>query len=51
LALDIVDFRGLLARQPDLARIISQEAGCRPGARAVGRAEPRDAVAAEHRGR
>jgi voltage-gated potassium channel len=32
LALDIVDFRGLLGRQPDLARIIGEEAGRRPGA-------------------
>jgi voltage-gated potassium channel len=32
LALDIVDFRSLLANQPDLARIISEEAGRRPGA-------------------
>lgn len=32
LALDIVDFRGLLGRQPDLARIIREEALRRPGA-------------------
>jgi voltage-gated potassium channel len=44
LALDIVDFRGLLARQPDLARIISEEAGRRQGARAAGRPVPSDAA-------
>jgi voltage-gated potassium channel len=48
LALDIVDFRGLLARQPDLARIIGEEAGRRPGARAAGRAAPRDPAIAPH---
>jgi voltage-gated potassium channel len=32
LALDIVDFRGLLGRQPELARIIGEAAGRRPGA-------------------
>jgi voltage-gated potassium channel len=47
LALDIVDFRGLLARQPDLARIIGEEAGRRPGARAAGRSKPRDTTVAE----
>jgi voltage-gated potassium channel len=43
LALDIVDFRGLLGRQPDLARIIAEEAGRRPGA---GRLGLRDAAPA-----
>jgi voltage-gated potassium channel len=51
LALDIVDFRGLLARQPDLARIISEEAGRRPGARGAGRAQPRDAAVVVDSGR
>ncbi len=37
LALDIVDFRGLLDRQPDLARIIGEAAGRRPGAGRTGR--------------
>jgi voltage-gated potassium channel len=41
LALDIVDFRGLLARQPDLARMIGEEAGRRPG---VSRPTSRDAA-------
>jgi voltage-gated potassium channel len=50
LALDIVDFRGLLAHQPELARIIGEEAGRRPGARGRGHAEPRAAAAvAPHR--
>jgi voltage-gated potassium channel len=35
LALDIVDFRGLLGRQPDLARIIGEAAGRRLGAMPV----------------
>jgi voltage-gated potassium channel len=41
LALDIVDFRGLLARQPELARIIGEEASRRPG---VSRPVARDAA-------
>jgi voltage-gated potassium channel len=45
LALDIVDFRGLLSRQPDLARIIAEEAGRRPGADRPGL---RDAPVAIH---
>jgi voltage-gated potassium channel len=49
LALDIVDFRGLLARQPDLARIIGDAAGRRSGAPAAGPAEPRAAAVAEQR--
>ena len=32
LALDIVDFHELLARQPELARVIREEARKRPGA-------------------
>jgi voltage-gated potassium channel len=48
LALDIVDFRGLLAHQPDLARIIGEEAGRRPGLRAAGRPAPRDAAVAPY---
>jgi voltage-gated potassium channel len=39
LALDIIDFRGLLGHQPELARIIGEAAGHRPGA---GRVGPRD---------
>ena len=35
LALDIVDFHELLGRQPELARIIREEAERRPGARAA----------------
>jgi voltage-gated potassium channel len=46
LALDIVDFRGLLGRQPDLARIIGDEAGRRPGVRAAKGPQPRDAATA-----
>jgi CRP-like cAMP-binding protein len=34
LILDIVDFRELLGRQPELARIIHEEAERRPGAAA-----------------
>jgi voltage-gated potassium channel len=45
LALDIVDFRGLLSRQPDLARVIGEEAGRRPGAGPPG---VRDAPVAIH---
>jgi voltage-gated potassium channel len=45
LALDIVDFRGLLSRQPDLARVIGEEAGRRPGA---GPPSVRDAPVAIH---
>jgi voltage-gated potassium channel len=48
LALDIVDFRGLLARQPDLARIIGDAAGRRSGAPALGPAEPQEAAVAPH---
>jgi voltage-gated potassium channel len=44
LALDIVDFRGLLARQPVLARIIDEEAGRRCGPRAG----PHHAAVAPH---
>jgi voltage-gated potassium channel len=47
LVLDIVDFRGLLGRQPDLARIIGEEADRRPGAVPVARrALPDEAVTA-----
>jgi voltage-gated potassium channel len=46
LALDIVDFRALLGRQPDLARIIREEAARRPGMRSPARPTPGGAVAA-----
>jgi voltage-gated potassium channel len=36
LSLDIVDFRQLLARQPELARLIREEADRRLGANAAG---------------
>jgi voltage-gated potassium channel len=48
LALDIVHFRGLLARQPDLARIIGEAAGRRSGAPAAGPAERAAAAVAPH---
>jgi voltage-gated potassium channel len=44
LALDIVDFHELLARQPELARVIHEEAGKRLGAD-IGRKLPEPAVA------
>jgi voltage-gated potassium channel len=44
LVLDIVDFHELLARQPELARVIHEEAGKRLGAD-IGRKLPEPAVA------
>jgi voltage-gated potassium channel len=49
LALDIVDFHELLARQPELARIIREEARIRLGGEAA-RHRPHPAVAAEGSG-
>ncbi len=43
LELDIVDFHELLARQPELARVIREEAAKRPGAE-LGRTRPRAVV-------
>ena len=49
LALDIVDFRGLLGRQPDLARIIGEAADRRPGALSAPRLGLPDAAVAADR--
>ncbi len=44
LTLDIVDFRQLLGRQPDLARVVSEEAERRLHANEVGARPPREAA-------